>query len=174
MDAYIGQIMMWPGKRIPRDWNLCDGSLLKISDYQPLYALIGTRYGGDGVNTFGVPDLRGRVPVGQGQGTGLSNRIAGESGGQETVTLTQANLPLHTHAIRATSATGTESSPANHVWATYTGFKLYSTLAKDETLAPQVLTSVGNTGAVASHDNVMPSLAINYIICLNGLFPIKN
>lgn len=117
MTIYIGSIVAF-GFNFPSvGWQLCDGSLLPISNYQPLFTLIGTTYGGDGINTFAVPDLRGRVPIGTGQGPGLSNYVLGQKAGSETVTLTSANLPAHNHGATVTGGNG----PANAFNATLNG-----------------------------------------------------
>lgn len=110
-EPFIGEIRMFGFGRTPIGWQACDGSLLKISDYETLYVLVGTTYGGDGQTTFGVPDLRGRVPVHQGQGPNLTNRPLGQGGGTETVTLTEAQLPSHSHGLLATTAAATSNVP---------------------------------------------------------------
>lgn len=174
-EAFIGEVRVFGGNFAPANWHLCDGSLLPISEYDALFALIGTVYGGDGMNTFGIPDLRGRLPVGQGQGLGLTNRIIGQSFGSESVSLVTNQLPAHNHAFNATTDTATASSPANGVFSTQTdGDKIY--VAANGTNQPAVLAanSVVQTGGSQPHDNIMPSLGISYIICLNGIFPSRN
>ncbi|OZY84694.1 phage tail protein [Cellvibrio mixtus] len=174
-EAFIGEVRVFGGNFAPVNWHLCDGSLLPISQYEALFALIGTVYGGNGVNTFGIPDLRGRLPVGQGQGLGLTNRIIGQSFGSESVSLVTNQLPAHNHAFNATTDTAVAPSPANGVFATQTdGDKIY--VAANGTNQPAVLAanSVVQTGGSQPHDNIMPSLGISYIICLNGIFPSRN
>lgn len=176
MTPYVGQIMMFAGNFAPVDWHICDGSLLNIADYNALFALIGTAYGGNGTTTFGIPNLRGRLPVGQGQGTGLSNRILAVKGGEENVTLTQAAMPLHNHNLMASTAPATVNTPGNSVLASVPAnhtfyFDAPNPLPSGVTptpLGPGVLSS---TGSNVPHDNLMPATAINYIIALNGLYP---
>lgn len=174
-EAFIGEVRVFGGNFAPVNWHLCDGSLLAISEYNALFALIGTVYGGDGMNTFGIPDLRGRLPVGQGQGPGLTNRIIGQSFGNESVSLVTNQLPAHNHAFNTTADAATASSPANGVFAAQTdGDKIY--VAANGANQPAVLAanSVVQTGGSLPHDNIMPSLGISYIICLNGIFPSRN
>jgi microcystin-dependent protein len=175
-DSYIGEIRMFAGNYAPVDWHLCDGSLLAISQYQVLYALIGTTYGGDGMNTFALPDLRGRVPVSTGQGPGLSNYVLGQPFGTENVTLTAATMPTHNHPFNATStgATSLKPTPSGSMTLATSPSNTYL-YAKQTTppipvvqLAP---TDVGAAGGNVSHTNIMPVLAINYIIALTGIYP---
>lgn len=174
MTPYIGEIRMFAGNFAPRDWLLCDGSLLSVGTYNPLFALLGTTYGGDGVNTFALPDLRGRIPVGFGQGAGLSNYNLGQRSGTETVTLTTPNLPAHTHALMASTAVATSAHPSTNVFAktpgTYIGYLSPNPPAVAKPLAPA---SVGVSGAGMPHDNVMPGLCLNYIIVTTGIFPMR-
>lgn len=170
MDWYVGEIRMFAGVKVPQDWHLCDGSLLSISEYDVLFSLLGTTYGGNGSTTFGLPDLRGRLALGQGTGTGLTPRVLGTSGGSETVTLDTTQIPAHSHTIKATTATGSTGDPTNTVWANTgaTTLKQYSTAAPDTDMGKDALSTVGSGLA---HDNMMPSLAINFIISLNGIYP---
>jgi microcystin-dependent protein len=173
-DSYIGEIRMFAGKYAPVDWHLCDGSLLAISQYQVLYALIGTTYGGDGMNTFARPDLRGRVPVSTGQGPGLSNYVLGQSFGTENVTLTAATMPTHNHPFNATStgATSLKPTPSGSMTlaASPSNTFLYAQEA-NATIVQLAPTDVGAAGGNVSHTNIMPVLAINYIIALTGIYP---
>jgi microcystin-dependent protein len=163
---YIGEIRMFGGNFAPAGWAICDGGLLPISEYSPLYTLIGTTYGGDGVNTFAVPDLRGRFPVDV--GTGASQTVAlGQMGGTETVTLTGSQLPVHTHPIAA-SSTANSQSPASSVPAQWVESQ-YS--AADPTAASLAPNSVTSTGGSAPHENRSPYLGISFIIALTGIFP---
>lgn len=168
-EYYVGEIRMWTGVRIPTNWHVCDGTLLPVSDYQTLFSLLGVTYGGNGVSNFGLPDLRGRVVLGQGAGPGLTPRVLATSGGVETVALTATQIPAHTHAINATTVVGTTNIPTNNVWAN-TGsalLKQYSTAAPDSDMGPALSTA----GRGLPHNNMMPSMAINFIIALNGIFP---
>lgn len=166
-DPYIGEIRIFAGNFAPAGWNFCDGAMLPISQFQALFALIGTTYGGDGQQTFALPDLRGRVPVHQGQGPGLSNRVIGESGGTESVTLTVAQIPAHNHSLRATSALSSGAAGAGGVLAA-TAVNMYGTAAPATPMATQ---AVGAQGGSQPHNNMAPFLGINYIIALFGVFP---
>lgn len=166
MAYYLGEIRMWTGSRIPTGWRLCDGSLLNVTENEELFSLIGTIYGGDGVNTFALPDLRGRVAIGQGQGRGLTKRVLGATGGREDVALTAEHIPSHTHAISATSAVGTASSPANYVWANGGTLKPYSSATPPDVAMSKA--ALATSGGNQPHNNVMPSLAINFIIAVQG------
>ncbi|MGO4537881.1 phage tail protein [Paenibacillus sp. 2TAB19] len=172
-EPYLGEIRMFAGAYAPVGWALCDGSLIRISDNEALYTLLGTTYGGDGQTTFALPDLRGRVPIHKSNTTPI-----GLIGGTEQVTLTQTQLPLHTHDVIGSSNTGEASSPANAVWAA-SPLKTYS-----DGLAPPPLPpinkvpmsgrAIGVAGGNLPHDNMMPSLTITYIIALYGIFPQPN
>lgn len=174
-DAYVGEIRMFGGDYAPQDWALCDGRALKISDYQTLYSLIGLTYGGDGVTNFNLPDLRGRIPINNGQGTGLTNRTLGRNFGSEQIALTVNNIPAHTHSVIVGGpATSADPSPAGSpAVAKYlgntSGFNLYSSLPSDGSMSSSEIGNAGGRGT--AHDNMMPSLSINYIISLNGIYP---
>lgn len=165
---YVGEIRMFGGNFAPAGWAFCDGQLLSISEYETLFQLIGTTYGGDGQTTFALPDLRGRLPVHMGQGPGLSSRILGEMGGVESVTITTSQLPVHSHALVASSATATASSPAGNVPATSTSIDLYTTADPTDALAA---TALGSAGGSQPHENMMPYLCISFILSLYGIFP---
>jgi microcystin-dependent protein len=184
MDSYIGEIRMFAGYYAPEDWAFCDGSLLSVNSYQALFSLLGTQYGGDGVNTFGVPDLRSRIPVGMGQGTGLTNYIAGQTGGQELVVLSQANMPLHTHTMMASSKNATQLLPTNAVYATVPPVVINGTTYGELYASPTTVSysirdfdqgAVANFGSnSAVHENRMPTMPINFIISLVGIYPTHN
>jgi len=169
-EPFVGEIRMFSGTFAPVGWSFCDGTLFPIADYNVLYQLIGTTYGGDGVTNFAVPDLRGRLPVHQ--GTGQSVYTLGQKGGAENVTLITSQLPAHTHSLRATS-TGQVPSPANAFPAvatsTQTGIQVYGpTGAAPTSLSPAIIQSSGGSQA---HDNFQPYLCVNFIIALNGVYP---
>ncbi|MBI3893264.1 MAG: phage tail protein [Candidatus Wallbacteria bacterium] len=166
-DPYLGEIRMFAGTYAPVDWAFCNGQMLSVSEYQALFALIGTTYGGNGTTNFGVPDLRGRLPMHDGQGTGLTPRTLAQSSGTETVTLTENQMPAHTHNLMGTSANATASSPANALLASASEVYASGTPA----LLPLANSTVVPTGGSQSHDNVMPFLCVNFIICLQGFFP---
>jgi microcystin-dependent protein len=175
MESFIGDIRLFAGNYAPQGWMFCDGSLLSISEYDALFALIGTTYGGDGQTTFAVPDLRSRVPVGQGAGPGLSNRIMGERFGSENVTLLTAQMPQHSHALNATTATASSPQPGGRLFAQTGSDNLYgpapATDPQPQTFAANAVTVSGGS---QPHDNIMPSMGLNYIIALQGVFPSRN
>jgi microcystin-dependent protein len=175
---YLGEIKLFGGNFQIRGWAYCDGRLLPISQNDALYALLGTTYGGDGVTTFGLPNLQSRVALHQGQGPGLTNRVIGEMSGVETVTLTTAQLPSHTHTAIATTVAGTASAPANALPAkpslANTEFLYLSGSASPTTDAPPAPQSVSAAGGNQPHDNIQPILALNYLIALEGVFPSQN
>ncbi|MFN2533234.1 MAG: phage tail protein [Pyrinomonadaceae bacterium] len=162
---FIGEIRMFAGNFAPAGWHFCDGALLAISENDALFNLIGTTYGGDGQSTFALPNLQSRVPVHQG-----NNFVIGEMGGEESVTLTVNQIPTHTHAAMANSAAGGNDKPTGNVWAANanTGIPQFTALAPDSSLPAA---AVAPAGGSQPHDNMMPFLAINFIISLFGLFP---
>jgi len=170
---YVGEIRLCGFSFAPVGWFLCEGQLLPISQYLALFQLLGTTYGGDGVTTFGLPDLRSRLPVGVGQGPGLTPRNEGDQGGSETVALTINQLPNHTHPAVCTTNGGNQTDPAGHLWARQVSgvTAAYQTAAPDTNLAGA---AVGSTGSGAAHNNLQPYLAMNYIIAAFGIFPSQN
>lgn len=164
---YVGEIRLFGGNFAPAGWMFCDGSLLPISENETLFQLIGTTYGGDGQSTFALPDLRGRLPMHMGQGSGLSNRILAETGGAETVTLTVQQIPIHTHAPAAVSGNGNQATPQNGVWAGVTT-SIYTT---NPPSTPFNATLGGSSGGSQPHENLMPFLCVSFIISLYGIFP---
>lgn len=167
MEPFIGQILLFGGNFAPRGWALCDGQLLPIAQNSALFSILGTTYGGDGINTFALPDLRGRAPVHMGHGPGLSNYRLGEKTGVESVTLTVAQIPSHSHTAGA-NANGnppTSSDPRN---GTLAGANIYDSGAPETTLQSG---AGGSTGGSQSHTNIQPVLTVNFIIALVGLFP---
>ena len=164
MEPFVGEIRMFAGNFAPLGWATCDGQLLSIAENSVLFQLLGTTYGGDGQNTFGLPDLRGRVPVHVG-----SNLAMGEAGGSETVALTAANLPTHGHAAHAASA-GTTLSPAGNYWAADPGENVAPyAAAPDGTMMAG--SAIGAQGGGQPHENMQPFLAVTFIISLYGVFP---
>ncbi len=164
---YIGEIRMFAGNFAPVGWAFCQGQLLAISEYETLFNLIGTTYGGDGQSTFGLPNLASRVPVHMGQGSGLSSYVIGQSGGTEIVTLTTNQIPAHAHVPQASSGSGPQSSPSGNVWASSTNLP-YSSNAPSSALAAP---AIGLAGGSQPHDNMIPYLVVNFIISLFGIFP---
>ena len=160
---YVGEIRMFAGNFAPAGWMFCEGQLLPISEYETLFNLIGTTYGGDGQSTFALPDLRGRIPLHFGNGFTLA-----ETGGVETVTLTVSQIPAHSHPLLANATPGTNAAPANSVLAkTTTGF-LY---INEATTGNMALTAIGSTGGSQPHNNFQPYLCVDFIISLFGIFP---
>lgn len=164
---YVGEIRMFGGNFAIAGWAFCDGSLLPISENITLFQLIGTTYGGDGQTTFALPDLRGRVPLHQGQGSGLSNYVLAQSGGVESVTLTQNQIPIHTHTPMA-SNTGASDNPANNFWANSPTGKPYSAAPPTVQMNTGTISPVGGS---QPHENMIPFLCVTYIISLFGIFP---
>lgn len=165
-DPYMGEIRMFAGTFAPQGWEFCRGQLLSIAQNDALFSLLGTNYGGDGINTFGLPDLGGRFPLGTGQGNGLPNFGLGFTGGADQVTLIGPQLPAHSHAVQAAGSATTTSAagafPAG--WADVP----YSSTVPSTPLAPQQLAPSGGT---QPHENRQPFLAMNFIICTSGVFP---
>lgn len=175
MEPFVGQIILVGFNFAPYGWFQCQGQLISIAQYDALYALIGTTYGGDGQTTFGLPDLRGRVPTQQGQGTGLSPYSIGERTGTESVTLTSAQIGSHTHPFNASAKFATGTTPGNTTAlapaSAGAGIFVYGTSAPNTSLAPG---SIGTTGGSNPHENRQPYLALNYIIAWAGIFPSRN
>jgi microcystin-dependent protein len=165
---FVGEIRMFGGNFAPAGWAFCDGQLLSIAENDVLFQLIGTTYGGNGTSNFGLPDLRGRFPIHQGQGSGTSNRVLGEKGGVESVTLTTQQLGGHNHAWQASQNPGTSSNPAGQVLALGPNVQLY--LEDDPTIALDG-SVIQPTGGSQPHENLMPYLAISFILSLFGIFP---
>ena len=161
---YIGEIRMFAGNFAPMGWMFCSGQLLQISQNTPLFDLIGTTYGGDGQNTFALPNLQGRLPVHQGGGFTLA-----QSGGTETVTLTSTQIPLHSHTFQATASTGAQKNPVGNAPAIIVGGSAYNQDPPAAALAAQSIQPDGGGGQ--PHDNIQPYLCVNFIISLFGVFP---
>ena len=166
---YVGEIRIFAGNFAPNGWLFCDGSVLPIAEYETLFQLIGTTYGGDGQNTFALPDLRGRIPIHFGTGPAFSTRVIGESGGVEAVTLDANRLPSHTHAWRASSGPAQATAgPVGSVTAATGSTLLYGSGAPGSQLSAQAVLSAGGN---QPHDNMAPYLCVNFIISLFGIFP---
>ncbi len=173
---FVGQIFMFAGNFAPAGWAFCNGQLMPISENEVLFQLIGTTYGGDGQSTFAMPDLRGRLPVHQGQGGGLSSYILGQSGGTETVTLTTQQIPSHNHFFLANGSQASSANPAAN--QTLANANINQTpnpmpyVAYDGTNQVTMPgNSIVNTGGNQPHENVQPILTLNYCISLFGIFP---
>ena len=166
---FVGEIRMFGGNFAPAGWAFCDGTQLPISENDILFQLIGTTYGGDGEQTFNLPDLRGRLPLHQGTspGTGTTYTL-GEQAGAESVTLTVQQIPQHNHALMATTAIGTQVNPGGNLLANSQGPQPYIQENPDNSLNAQTLAPVGGN---QPHENMQPFLGINFIISLFGLYP---
>jgi microcystin-dependent protein len=165
---FIGEIRLAAFNFAPQGWALCAGQLMSIADNPALFQLLGTTYGGDGQNTFGLPDLQGRVPIHLGNGF-----VQGQRAGTESVTLQSGQIPIHNHSSTQCSSKGGNSGipTANSIWAVSSKGQLYNNVAPSVNMAANAL---GNTGGNQPHENRQPSLAINYIISLFGIFPSQN
>jgi microcystin-dependent protein len=168
-EPFIGEIRMFAGNFAPRGYAFCDGQLLAIVQNEALFSLFGTIYGGDGRVTFGLPDLRGRIPVhaGGSAGPGLTRRNLGQKSGAEQATVTVNQLPAHSHGFSASDAIAGDTSPVDNVTARSSGASLYGS----GTPVAMDARAIGNTGGGQSHDNVMPFLCIYFIVALVGIFP---
>lgn len=159
--------MIVPYNFAPEGWQFCNGQLLSISEFDVLFNLIGTTYGGDGQTTFALPDLRGRVPIGMGTGPGLSPYPLGQMGGVENVTLTLSQIPSHTHVPMGAASVANTGSPTNAAWA-MPRVLLYSSSAPE---VPMSMEALGSTGGGQPHDNLKPYLVMNYVIAIYGIYP---
>lgn len=166
-EPFVGEIRMFAGNFAPAGWAFCSGQLLPIAENETLFQLIGTTYGGDGQETFALPNLQSRVPIHQGAGF-----IIGESGGTETVTLTTSQIPAHSHVPQCFVAqAGNQSAATGGVWASSSPATIYADTAPDTNMDPAAM---GSSGGSQPHDNMIPFLVINFILSLFGVFPSQN
>ena len=163
---YVGEIRMAGFNFAPSGWAFCSGQTLPISEYDTLFNLIGTTYGGDGINTFSLPDLRGRIPFDQGTSQG-NTMVIGQIAGSETITLQPSQIPAHTHSLTANSGRGTQPGPSSGICAA-SPLDEYSTESPAHAMAPGAITS---TGGSQPHDNMPPFAVVNFIISLYGIYP---
>lgn len=171
---YVGEIRLFAGNFAPAGWMICSGALLPISEYETLFQLIGTTYGGDGQNTFALPDLRGRVPIHQGTGGGITYQV-GEPGGVETVMLTAQQYPAHSHALRASNAAASAAAGPTGVLAASTATMYGTVVAPSVAMASDAITTTAGAGnGFQPHENMSPFMTLNYIISLFGIFPSPN
>ncbi len=169
-DPFIAQILMFAGNFAPNGWAMCNGQLLPISQNTALFSLLGTFYGGDGRTTFALPNLQGSGPMHQGQGSGLSDRTVGETGGSDTVTLLQSEIPAHPHTVSGKSGAFPpgNNNPTNTSWGT-SNDRPYNPLGGTAvTMSPTALSLAGGS---LPHNNLMPYLMVNFIIAMQGVFP---
>lgn len=188
MQGMIGEVRLFGGNFAPRQWAFCEGQLLAINQNQALFSILGTTYGGDGRTTFGLPDLRGRSVMGQGNGPGLSDRPLGQRSGTQFNNLNSNNLPSHTHAVASETITaavpvsidpGDENAPADaHLTQQTNEFYAGSATANqfygNDDVTLNATLQVANQGASQSFNNLQPYLTCNYIICLTGIFPSRH
>ena len=168
MDPFIGEIRMLGFNFAPKGWALCNGQMLPITQNTALFSILGVTWGGDGKSTFGLPNFQGSVPVGAGQGAGLSVYAAGQSGGEQTVTLTSAQVAPHGHRFSASAGDGNSQTAAGSLFATGVGIAQYAAPLTLAPLSPNMLAPVGNGQA---HNNMMPYCTLLFAIALNGVYP---
>jgi microcystin-dependent protein len=160
---------MFAGNFAPAGWNFCQGQLLAIADFETLFNLIGTTYGGDGTTNFALPNLQSRVPIHLGTDSFGNNYVIGEAGGVETVTLTTQQIPQHGHVPQCNSTSGTAAGPGGNVWAVPNpSVNIYNTVAPSLAMDAG---AIGSSGGSQPHDNMVPFLVINFIISMFGIFP---
>lgn len=167
-DPFVAEIRIFPFNFAPRGWAWCDGQLLPLSQNTALFSLLGTTYGGNGKSNFALPDLQGRAPMHPGQGPGLSLHDLGETGGSETVTLLESEIPSHSHAVSASIADGISQTPANEKLATGVGVANFGPSASLVMMNPSALAPAGGD---QPHNNMMPYLTFYFCIALQGVFP---
>lgn len=179
MEGYIAEIRLFAANFAPRNWSYCQGQILSISSNTALFSLLGTTYGGNGVQTFALPNFASRVAVGTGQTQGIPQVQLGEMAGTETVTLLESQLPSHTHAVSATvtpkcySQTGDETNP-NGAYVSQVTTNVYINSHNTTLLSSPATVHVNPSGGSMPHPNLQPFLGMNYIICLYGIFPSRN
>lgn len=170
-EPFVAEIRIFAGNFAPRGWAFCNGQLLPVSQNTALFSLIGTTYGGDGRTTTALPNLQGRAPMHPGRGPGLTDRRLGQRGGVESVTLSEAQMPNHTHTAQGSVRTGNQDDPANQYPAIGVGGTLWGSANNLQSMASQALP---NTGGSQAHNNMQPFLTINFIIALVGLYPSRS
>ena len=175
MDPFVGEIRLLPYNFAPQGWADCNGAVLSISENETLFQLIGTTYGGDGVSTFGLPDMRGRVPIHAGTPPGMSTYMIGQLSGTETVTLIPGNLPSHTHTLSATTALADTGTPGGSVvLGALSGNTMYTNSIDGINSGALGSATIGTAGNTQPHENRMPTLTMRYCICTSGVFPPQN
>ena len=171
IEPFLGEVQWFAGTFAPRGWAFCDGQLLQISQFSALFSILGTTYGGDGRTTFGLPEVRGRTIIHQGQGPGLSSRRLGDKAGTESETLTANEMPNHTHTLRASGGSATAVAPAGNVLASPGRTRLYDSSGANTNMNVEAITS---TGGSQPHNNMQPYNTLSCIIALQGIFPSRN
>jgi microcystin-dependent protein len=171
-EPFIAEVRIWALNFAPRGWAFCNGQLLPIAQNTALFAIIGTTYGGDGQTTLGLPNLQGRAPMHAGQGPGLTPRQLGASGGVETVTLSNSQVPGHTHAMQASPSPGEAPGPGGNAFARVVGGSPYAAPGTTVSLAAEALPD--SVGGGQAHNNLQPYLALTFVIAVIGVFPSRN
>lgn len=176
MEPFIGMIAMFGFNYAPKGWAFCNGQLLPIQQYSALFSLLGTTYGGDGIQTFGLPNLQGRVPIGMGNGSGLSPRTQGEMSGTENVTLLSTQMPAHTHFMMASGDGPTQATAQNASLASQSrsGGTMPVVYANGATTPVQMASGTSVAGGSQPHNNMQPYLVLNYCIALEGIYPSRS
>ena len=167
---YVGEIRMFGGSFAPAGWAMCQGQLQPISENDTLFNLIGTTYGGDGEETFALPNLQSRVPIHQGTGASGTAYVIGETGGTESVTLSTNQMPAHSHPLQVSTDTGAQITPGGNVLGSGASVTIFRPIIPNQAMAPSIDVQGGNQ----PHDNMQPYIVINYIISLFGVFPTQN
>ena len=173
-EPFTAEIRIFAGNFAPRGWAFCDGQLLPIAENTALFSLIGTTYGGDGRTTTALPNLQGRAPMHPGRGPGLTSRRLGEKVGVDTVTLSEAQIPSHSHTARATTTGGQNAAPGNTSSLARSGGGFAYQTNTSANLVDMASETLATTGGSQSHDNVQPYLTLNFIIALVGLYPSRS
>ncbi|EEF62891.1 phage tail protein [Pedosphaera parvula] len=169
---FIGEIRLMACNFAPKGWALCNGQMLSIAQNSALFSILGTYYGGDGIRTFALPNLQGRAALHMGQGTGLSNYVIGQTGGVESVALATNQLPLHNHAVACNTTGGAQADPSGN----YPGLASSNSAGIYEATSNNTMAAgvIGNTGGSQAHENRQPSLTLNYVIALLGIYPSRS
>ena len=173
-DPFVGEIRVFPFNFAPLGWAMCNGQVLPISQNTALFSLLGTQFGGNGTSNFALPNLQGSVPLGQGQGPGLTDRIIGEAGGSAAVTLLVSEIPAHSHSVQCEGTAGNTSSPVNAVFGAASRGKPPAYATSGGTPVILSVAAVTTSGGGQPHDNMPPYLALNFCIALQGVFPARS
>jgi microcystin-dependent protein len=169
MDPFVAEIRIFPFNFAPKGWAFCDGQILPLSQNTALFSLLGTTYGGDGKSNFALPNMQGNAPMHPGQGPGLSLHDLGETGGSDTVSLLESEMPSHSHVWSGSNQTAEDRTPANEFIAKVTGGALY--IASASGLQPMNGNALAPAGGDQPHNNMQPYLTLNFCIALQGVFP---
>lgn len=170
-EPFLAEVRIFAGNFAPRGWAFCDGQLLPIAQNTALFSLIGTIYGGDGRSTTALPNLQGRAPMHPGRGPGLTSRRLGQRGGTETITLSEAQMPNHTHTLRATVSRGSSGQPGGNAFNRSVGDTAYKSPSN---LTGMAANMAPNAGGSQAHNNLQPFLTLNFIIALVGVYPSRS